>query len=325
MNHFTAINHFTAKNLLCYILLALLVGCGNGDYYSGYIEGEYIYIASSQSGHLAELSVSRGEWLKPGTPLFQLDIANDTYQANEALQNLKAAESQLENIKKGKREVEITALKATLEQAKILEQIAETRFNRNSKLAKTGAVSQDQFDESQSVYQRSKSDVIEREAELALGLLGGRLDEIAAAEANVKAKKEELDLANWRLAQKKLSSEVEAYVQDTLFRVGEWIPAGKPVVSLLPPENIKARFFVPEKALATLQVGQTINIGCDSCDNPISAKINYISSEAEFTPPVIFSRESREKLVYMVEARIDAEHAKLLHPGQPIDIHIKKP
>jgi len=317
--------HFTAKNFVLLLFLVLLHGCGKDDYYSGYIEGEYIYIASSQNGHLAELSVSRGDWVKSGSPLFQLDIDSENYQANEALQNLKAAESQLENIKKGKREVEITALRATLEQAKILEQIAETRFNRNSKLAKTGAVSQDQFDESQSVYQRSKSDVIEREAELELGLLGGRSDEIAAAEANVKAKKEELDLANWKLAEKKLSSQVEAYVQDTLFRVSEWVPAGRPVIALLPPENIKARFFVPEKALARMQVGQAVNIACDSCDNPIPAKINYISSEAEFTPPVIFSRESREKLVYMIEARIGLEYAKLLHPGQPIDIHIKKP
>ncbi len=246
---------FTSKSLLFIFSVLLLVsGCGRDEHYSGYIEGEYVYIASSQNGHLATLSVQRGQWVKPEDPLFELELESENFLANEAQQNLKAAEAQLENQKKGKRDVEITALRATLEQAKILQQIAETRFNRNSKLVKTGAVSQDQFDESQSVYERSKSDVIEREAELELGLLGARVDEISAAEANVKAKKEELDLANWKVAQKKLFSEGDAYVQDTLFRVGEWVPAGKPVISLLPPENVKARFFVPEKVLATIQV-----------------------------------------------------------------------
>lgn len=316
--------YFTAKNLVCCFALLLLTACGRDDYYSGYIEGEFVYIASSLSGHLTELSVNRGGEVQPGNPLFQLDTENENFLANEALQNLRAAESQLENLKKGNRDVEITALRATLEQAKILQQIAETRFNRNHKLAKTGAVSQDQFDESQSVYERSKSDVIEREAELELGLLGARSDEISAAEANVKAKKEELDLALWKVSEKKLSSQVTAYVQDTLFRLGEWVPAGKPVVSLLPPENIKARFFIPETLLAKVQIGQIIQITCDSCENRISAKISYVSSEAEFTPPVIFSRESREKLVYMVEARLEPEHAKLLHPGQPIEIRLKK-
>jgi HlyD family secretion protein len=203
-----------------------------------------------------------------------------------------------------------------------LQHIAETRFNRNNKLAKTGAVSQDQFDESQSVYERSKLDVIEREAELELGLLGSRTDEINAAEATVKAKQADLELANWKLSEKKLFSSVEGYVQDTLFRVGEWVPAGRPVVSLLPPSNVKVRFFVPENKLAKIQLDQTINIVCDSCDAPIPATINYVSSEAEFTPPVIYSRESREKLVYMIEAKIAPEKAKLLHPGQPIEIHL---
>lgn len=316
--------HFTAKNIVLIILLTLLTACGKEDYYSGYIEGEYIYIASSLSGHLTELSVSRGDWLKTGDPLFQLDNENENFLANEALQNLKAAESQLDNMKKGKREVEITALKATLEQAKTLQHIAETRFNRNNKLAKTGAVSQDQFDESQSVYERSKLDVIEREAELELGLLGSRTDEISAAEATVKAKQADLDLAQWRLSEKRLSSSVEGYVQDTLYRVGEWVPAGRPVVSLLPPANIKVRFFVPENKLATIQLDQTVHIVCDACDESIPATINYVSSEAEFTPPVIYSRESREKLVYMIEAKIAPEKAKLLHPGQPIEIHLNK-
>lgn len=336
---------FTAKNLIVLLLPMLLTACGSDDYYSGYVEGEYIYVASRLSGHLTELWVKRGEEVKAGTALFQLDNENETYLMQEAAENLKAAEAQLENIKKGKREVEIKALQATLEQAKLLKELAENRFNRNNKLVKTGAVSKDQFDESESVYERSKSDVIEKEAELALGLLGGREDEISAAEANVKAKREAFDLASWNVDQKKLEANVSGFVQDTLYRPGEWVPAGRPVVSLLPPENIKVIFFVPEKALAKMQAGKELMLVCDACEKKIPAKISYVSSEAEFTPPIIFSRESRGKLVYRIEARLNnpvnghtgnqqnqtqnqtkesrsnGNQMPILHPGQPVEIH----
>jgi len=104
-----------------------------------------------------------------------------------------------------------------------------------------------------------------------------------------------------------------------MYRVGEWVPAGSPVVSLLPPGNIKVRFFVPETVVGALKVGQQATLRCDGCGDPIPVHIDYVSNQAEYTPPVIYSRESRSKLVYMVEARPTPEAATRLHPGQPVE------
>jgi len=98
------------------------------------------------------------------------------------------------------------------------------------------------------------------------------------------------------------------------------VPAGKPVVSLLPPANIKLRFFVPETLVGSLKTGQRVTANCDGCSAPIAATISYIAPNSEFTPPVIFSKESRAKLVFMIEAVPAAADATKLKPGQPVDV-----
>jgi HlyD family secretion protein len=112
----------------------------------------------------------------------------------------------------------------------------------------------------------------------------------------------------------------DGQVTDTLYVQGEWVPAGSPVVALLPPANIKVRFFVPEKILGSVKTGQAVSVRCDGCEKPISAHISYISPQAEYTPPVIYSRENRAKLVFLVEARPAPVEAAELHPGQPVEV-----
>ena len=106
-------------------------------------------------------------------------------------------------------------------------------------------------------------------------------------------------------------------------RVGEWVPAGNPVVQMLPPQNLKVRFFVPEAAIASLAPGRTIAIHCDGCAADVPARITYVSREAEYTPPVIYSNESRTKLVFMVEARPALAAAPKLQPGQPVAVRVR--
>ncbi len=109
---------------------------------------------------------------------------------------------------------------------------------------------------------------------------------------------------------------------DTLFVRGEWVPAGSPVVAVLPPGNVKVRFFVPEPRLGALKVGQKVALACDACGSGLEATIAYIASQAEFTPPVIYSKDNRAKMVFLVEARPAAELAARLHPGQPVDVTV---
>ena len=149
---------------------------------------------------------------------------------------------------------------------------------------------------------------------------GSRPDEIRAAEHEAAAAREALAQADWKLRQKSVAATVSGTVTDTLFVRGEWVPSGAPVVSMLPPGNVKARFFVPETGLGRVKVGQGVKLACDGCRTPIDARITFIAPQAEFTPPVIYSKDNRAKLVFLVEARPAAADAARLHPGQPVDV-----
>ncbi len=165
--------------------------------------------------------------------------------------------------------------------------------------------------------------VAQLKADLETGRLGSRTDQIAAAEANVRANEAELAKANWDLSQKTQVAPQAGLVYDILFYEGEWVPAGKPVVSLLPPANVKVRAFVPEALIADVQPGQELRVSVDGVASPFRGKVTYIAPQAEYTPPVIYSRESRTKLVLMIELRFDPQDAAKLHPGQPVDVYLK--
>jgi HlyD family secretion protein len=129
-----------------------------------------------------------------------------------------------------------------------------------------------------------------------------------------------LSRAEWDLSQKRRSSPQAGLVFDTFYREGEWIAADRPVVALLPPENIKVRAFVPETWIAKIHPGDNVQVFADGVRKPFIGKVSFISPKAEFTPPVIYSRETRDKLVYMIEAIFDNKTASALHPGQPVDV-----
>jgi HlyD family secretion protein len=132
-----------------------------------------------------------------------------------------------------------------------------------------------------------------------------------------------LTQAQWNFDQKKQAAPQAGLVYDTLFREGEWVAAGKPVVVLLPPPNIKVRAFVPETRVGSIHYGDPVQVRVDGVEKPFVGKVSYISPRAEYTPPVIYSRESREKLVFMVESVFDPEVSANLHPGQPVDVEFK--
>ena len=130
------------------------------------------------------------------------------------------------------------------------------------------------------------------------------------------------DKAKWSFDQKQQFAPTNAVVHDTLYRAGEWVAAGNPVVALLPPENLKVRFFVPQEKLPQIKIGQTVSVHCDGANNAFKATINYISTQAEYTPPVIYSRETRANLVFMIEATFAPADAVNLRPGQPADVRL---
>ncbi|MFA7241676.1 MAG: HlyD family efflux transporter periplasmic adaptor subunit [Sulfuricellaceae bacterium] len=304
--------------------LALLAGCAREapQSYQGYAEGEFVRIAAPYAGSLSTLAVQRGAEVKAGAPLFMLEQDNEKAGHDEAVQRLKQAAAQLENLKKGKRPVEIDAIIAQREQVRAALTLSQADFARDRKLVAAGFVSSQKLDTSRAALERDQARFKELEAQIAAAKLSARSDDIRAAEAAVEMSRATLAKADWSLAQKSVKAPLSGLVQDTLYVAGEWVPAGSPVVTLLPPQNLKVRFFVPETRIAALKTGQTVKVTCDGCGAPFSATINYIAPQAEYTPPVIYSQENRNKLVFLVEARPTPETAAKLRPGQPMDVSL---
>jgi HlyD family secretion protein len=304
------------------LAMAALGGCGprSDDVLQGYVEGEYVRVASPIAGQLARLSVARGATVKAGDPLFALEQENEVAGRREAEERLRQSEAQYKNLLTGKRPEEIDAIRAQLAQAEATLGLSEANLVRQENLVRANFVSKEAADTARSTRDRDRERVTELKAQLAAARLAARPDEIKAAQATAAAARAALAQAAWRLEQKSLRAPQDALVSDTLYVLGEWVPAGSPVVSLLPPANIKVRFFVPEKILGSLAVGQKIGLRCDGCGDPVSAPITYIAPQAEYTPPVIYSKETRAKLVFLVEARPAPADAVKLHPGQPVQV-----
>jgi HlyD family secretion protein len=282
------------------IALALLAACGDKptDYFTGYAEGDYVRLAAPIQGTLTALHVIRGTPTSRGAPAFALESESEQAAQDEAAFRVAQAQSQLDNLRKGKRPEEVAAARAQLVQA------------------------ESALDEARAAADRDRAHVGELRAQLKVVQLAARSDEIAAAEQEMKAAQAQLAQAKWRVDQKTVTIPVDAQVVDVLYRVGELIPAGNPVISLLPAQNIKARFFVPEPVLGKLALGQAVNLRCDGCGDPIPAKISFIAREAEYTSPLIYSKENRAALVFMVEALPAPAAAVRLHPGQPLEIRL---
>ena len=307
------------------LAVALALGaCGNSTppALQGYVEGEYVRVAAPFAGTLVKLDAERGGNVAAGAPLFALEAENEDAARREARERLKRAEAQVEDLRKGKRSSEIEATRAQLAQAEVMAGHSAKEYERQLDLVSKGFVSRQRADEARAARDRDRGRVAEMQADLATMRSGARPDEIRAAEAEAGAAREALAQADWRLRQKSVVSTVSGTVTDTLFVRGEWVPAGAPVVAVLPPSNVKVRFFVPETRLGALKVGQKVALACDGCGAELAAAITYIAPQAEFTPPVIYSKDNRAKLVYLVEARTAAQDAARLHPGQPVDVRL---
>jgi HlyD family secretion protein len=255
--------------------------------------------------------------------LFALEQDNETAALRQAEDQLRQAEAQHRNLLTGKRPEEIDAIRAQLAQAEASLSLSEGNLARQEALVRERFVSREAADAARSARDRDRARVTELQAQLAAAGLSARPDEIRAAQAASRATREALAQAEWRLTQKSLRAPQDGRVTDTLYVQGEWVPAGSPVVTLLPPANIKVRFFVPERMLGSIRLGQQVGVLCDGCGEPVPGPVTYIAPQAEYTPPVIYSRENRAKLVFLVEARPAPAHATKLHPGQPVEVRLQ--
>jgi HlyD family secretion protein len=315
---------FSSLSLLV-LAAAFITGCSHNspDEFQGYVEGEYVYVAQPLGGALTNLTVARGDMVKAGQLLFALERESEASAVRQAEKNLAQAQSQLDDVTKGKRPTEIASLEAQLQQAQANLKLAGDQLTRREQLGGASVISVEELDQARAQRDADQAQVDQLTADLATAKLGGREDAIRAAQADVEAQQAALDKAKWSFDQKQQFAPADAFVHDTLYRQGEWVAAGNPVVVLLPPENLKVRFFVPQEMLPKIKTGQTVSVSFDGAAKIYSATVSYISTQVEFTPPVIYNRENRAKLVFMIEAKFAPADAADVRPGQPVDVELK--
>lgn len=303
-------------------LACTLASCGSqGDRpLQGYVEGEYVRVAAPFAGALQQLAVKRGEQVATGAPLFALEKENEVAARRQAEQQQQSAEARLANLRTGKRPPEVAMVTEQLQQALAARDLSAANLKRQESLAKSGFISDAALDDVRMQVKRDTAAVAQLQASVATANLPARPEEIRAAEGDAAAARDALAQADWRLGQRAIAAPVGGRVNDTYYVMGDWVPAGSPVVNLLPAANVKIRFFAPEPLVGRLRPGQTLSFACDGCGAPMPATITFISDRAEFTPPVLYSKENRAKLVYLVEAKPAPEVAARLNPGQPVDV-----
>lgn len=249
----------------------------------GYIEGTYVSVSPEDAGRIDVRPVDRGAHVTKGALLFQLSSAEQKAAVAQAQARVAQAESQVA-------------------QAQSSLDAAGKDFARMSDLRKSNVVSQAGYDSA-----KAQRDVADGER--------------SAAERNLTALQAARDMAQVQLDRRTIVAPADGTIEDTYFEPGEFVGVAQPVISLLPDDGRKIRFYVPETRLNEIKLGDKVAINCDGCASGLKGEVTFVATQAEFTPPVIYSIGNREKLVYRVEAR-PLDGASSLAVGLPVEVTV---
>jgi HlyD family secretion protein len=312
---------FIGRGFIGLTLLLALAACDDKGKagYQGYAEADWVFVGPDDAGRLTSLATAEGSQIEKGAPLFSVDdtlerAARD--QAQSALQQSQAKLARLEA--PDKRPQEIAVMQATADRAKAAYDEAQKNLARQQALFTEGHASKANLDDAVSNRDQDLAAWKEAERQITVGNMPAHDLDIAAARQEVAMNEQALVQAQQKLDRRHIVSPVSGLVQEIYYRPGEVVPAGQPVAQLLPPGNLKLRFYVPEPDLPKITQGGRIAISCDGCGTGLTGHIYFISGTSEFTPPVIFSLEERSKLVYLIEARPD--QPERLRVGQPVTV-----
>ncbi|WP_205666089.1 HlyD family secretion protein [Aquabacter cavernae] len=301
----------------------LLVACDRtpeGEF-TGYVEGDLLFIGPQEAGRVTALPVSEGSRVAAGAALARLE--DDVQTADLAAAEAALAEAKARRDKARaaqQRPEEVAILEAGERRANAALDLSRIELERQKSLVPKGASSQANLDTAQHQYDQNRASLDEIHRQIDVARIAARVEDIAAAEAAVLQAEANRSAAQVRLDRRRLNTPDAGLVQTLYYRVGELVPEGRPVVSVLPPGLVKVVFFVPQAMLPRLAPGLPVAVSCDGCP-PLSARVTFVSDAAEYTPPVIYSREERAKLVYRVEAKPDVPADA--RPGQPVTVRLQ--
>ena len=298
-----------------------LLGIAPDNRYLGYVEGETSLIAPPIAGQLLERPVDRGGSVRKGDRLFVIDQTLAKAEVAHAEAALAEAKARHENLLTGKRPEELDVIRAQRREIEASLAMAETELKRQVDLLPRGFTTRQAHEQAESQVLQLRARLASMAAQERAGDLAARQSEIIAAAAMIEQAQANLDQSRKRLADLMPVAPEDALVENTFFNVGEWVPAGTPVVSLLPASRVKLRFFVPEEDVSKARMGRPVAFTCDGCPRDLGATISYVSPRAEFTPPVIYSQSARSKLVFLIEARPGkVPPGVALAPGLPVSV-----
>jgi HlyD family secretion protein len=309
---------------LCTIaLFSWLSACPNEatPQLTGYVEGEYVWIAPVFTARIESVLVRRGELAEKGSVIAELEKHDAVLERLEAEARLAEARSQHANMRKGLREDEISAIEASLGATKAQLQEAQLAFNRARDLYSQGITSKASYDQAEAARATAEAKVKETADRLRVARTGARPDELAAQLQKIAQASAAVDAAQWRLEQRQVRAPSNGEVSDILLNPGEISGPSAPIVSFLPDGAIKLTLFAAEPDRAALALGSKLLISCNGCPAGLMASVSYVSREPEFTPPVIYSVDRRQKLIYRIEAKPDQSNS-VLQPGLIVDARL---
>lgn len=317
-------SRYLASAALAIAMATALTACGDSgppDQFDGYLEADLVLVGAEQQGRIVSVSVAEGEEVERGSEIALIDSAMSRADVSAAEARLSQAQARLADARAAvQRPEEIAALEANLASARTTLANAQRYFERLEPLA-PDAIPAQELDNARAARDQARAQVNELQARIAAASSSARTDQIAAAEASVDEAQAALARSREALQRYAVITPASGRIEEIYYRPGEVVSPGQPVVALLPPENLNVRFFVPEAVLSSLAIGEEIGIACDGCGAGLTAEIDYIARDAEFTPPIILSADQRTKLVWRVEARPVGDTAGL-PTGQPVTVSL---
>lgn len=311
--------------ILLLLIFVIVKSCSKSQLeYNGYAEAELIYLSSPYGGFLESLNILRGNAISQNQLAFKLSGEPESSDLAQAKKNLEQAQANLLNLIEPQRETIQQGIEAQISQANALLALYAVRLSRSKNLYTKGMIDKDAVDAAQSNYDAQIGLIHQYTANLQESKLGSRDEQIKAALAAKEAAMSQVDKYEWILKNKSIFSPFNGIIYDTYYNVGEWVAANNAVASLYAAKYLYVTFYIPAPKLSWITLNDTVTVKCEGCERSYSAKIVYISPQAEYMPPVVYTRENSDKLVYRIRANPEREAFGKLHPGQPVYIYLKK-